>query len=120
MGSFKEWTRRTQDPRVQLEFEQRDLAGPRLPPAGLILGVHPGPNLAPDLVIPGHVKSQGNPWRQILENVLGSRAVGGRCIFASFYEHEVEGIRTVRQANGAQVKVCENSYYQTDPMPNFV
>eukprot|EP00928_Gymnodinium_smaydae_P040071 TRINITY_DN27240_c0_g1_i1.p1 TRINITY_DN27240_c0_g1~~TRINITY_DN27240_c0_g1_i1.p1 ORF type:complete len:345 (+),score=28.31 TRINITY_DN27240_c0_g1_i1:59-1036(+) len=114
--TFKEWTKRTQDARICLEFHQRDLVASALPAAGLTLAIHPGPDLAPHLVSQGR---SGNPWRQILENILRSRAPGGQCIFASFYDHEVEGIRTVCSGLGCRVQVAENPYYQTDPMPSY-
>merc|ERR1712151_1003346 len=99
------------DPRVHLEFLQKDLVTSALPPAGLILAVHPGPDLSP--------RNLG-PWRYILENVLNSYARGGRCIFASFYEHEVQGIQMICEALDASVEMRMNPYYQTDPMPYYI
>lgn len=104
--TFREWTRRTQGPCARLDFAPWDLLARPLPPAALTLGVHPGPDLAPWL--------QG-PWQQIIRNVLTSRARGGRCIFASFYEHEVNGIGAVCQEVGARMEVRDNPYYLQDP-----
>jgi len=110
-ATFTEWAKRTQDPRVRLEFSQVDLVSSRLQPAGLTLAVHPGPDLSPRAL---------GPWRYILENVIRSCAPGGLCIFASFYEHEVQGVQMVCEALGVPVEVRVNPYYEADPMPYYI
>eukprot|EP00927_Polykrikos_kofoidii_P072656 TRINITY_DN68756_c0_g1_i1.p1 TRINITY_DN68756_c0_g1~~TRINITY_DN68756_c0_g1_i1.p1 ORF type:complete len:266 (-),score=48.82 TRINITY_DN68756_c0_g1_i1:79-876(-) len=110
-STFREWSRRCLGPQVMLDFEAKDLCAEKLPPTGLILGIHPGPDLSPS-----HVNG---PWRHVVTNILSSLAPGGRCVFACFYKHEVEGVKMICAGVGARVSVMENPFYLVSPMPTY-
>merc|ERR1712196_519150 len=79
-------------------------------PAGLVLAVRPGPDLSP---------GKTNAWQQIIPNVLRSCTEGGLCVFASFYEHEVQAIEQICLGHGRRVDIRENPFYLTDPEPVY-
>eukprot|EP00445_Apocalathium_hangoei_P042477 CAMPEP_0203971680 /NCGR_PEP_ID=MMETSP0359-20131031/98601_1 /ASSEMBLY_ACC=CAM_ASM_000338 /TAXON_ID=268821 /ORGANISM="Scrippsiella Hangoei, Strain SHTV-5" /LENGTH=600 /DNA_ID=CAMNT_0050909665 /DNA_START=44 /DNA_END=1846 /DNA_ORIENTATION=- len=102
-SAWEAWTRHTYaDGRVMLELQQRDLEKEQLPQCGLILGLHPE-------------VTNGGPWPAIIGNVLRSRVVGGRAIFATFYRLEAEETVKVCSSFGAACEILENPYYAGQP-----
>jgi len=102
---WEAWTRHVYgDRRVTLELRQQDLEKEHLPQSGLILGLHPE-------------VTKGGPWHTIIRNILRSRAVGGRAVFANFYEFEAEETAKVCRSCGAVCEIVENPYYAGKP-PN--
>merc|ERR1712110_890455 len=65
-ATFMEWRQREMDPMIELYLDERDLEAFTLPPAALIIGVHPGPDL------------EEKCWNRILQNILRSLLPGGR------------------------------------------
>uniref|UniRef100_A0A7S4VP40 Uncharacterized protein n=1 Tax=Alexandrium monilatum TaxID=311494 RepID=A0A7S4VP40_9DINO len=102
---WEAWTAHALGPRVRLELRHRDLAAEALPAAGLILGVHP--------LVSG-VGAEA-VWRRILANVLQARVPGGRCIFATFYDHEAQKVQRMCLELGSQSEIVENPFYQGYP-----
>jgi len=100
--AWEAWAAHALGPEVRLELRQRDLAMEPLPPAGLILAVHPE-------------VTKGGPWQSILSNVLQSRVAGGQCVFATFYSMEAQETVKLCQGLGARCEVRENPYYAGQP-----
>lgn len=109
-ATMTEWARRAHDSKVRLQLEQCDLQAQGLPPAGLVIAIHPGPYINP--VDPG-------PWLQIISNVLRSCICGGRCIFACFFVEEAEAVKMICERLGVHAEVAESPYYQVDPLPLY-
>lgn len=100
--TMQEWVSRNLGPSVQLSFAEQDLAQASLPPAGLILAVHPRATLF-------------GPWYSILGNVLASRLPGARCVIATFFEVEALAVQEICRSLGARVDIRENPYYAGRP-----
>ncbi|CAJ1448633.1 unnamed protein product [Effrenium voratum] len=100
--AWEQWAQRSFEGRVSLELRQQDLVVQQQAPAGLTLACHPE-------------VTNGGPWLPILRHVLRSRALHGRCVFATFYRHEAEALEQaaaeICRAEGAAVEIRENPFY---------
>jgi len=124
--AWREWATQTFGDRVRLAFQRQDLCSDPLPPADLILGVHPavleaiarcsGPGqAASDPGVMVEVKPDG-PWHDILVNVLRAREVGSLCMFATFYLSEARAVEAILQGLGVASEIRENPHYVGAPV----
>lgn len=91
-------------PNMSLHIRCADLAKESMPPAALILGIHP------------EAANEG-PWQQIITNIVRGIVPGGLCVFATFFEFESETVVQMCANVGAKAEVFANPYYDNHPCP---
>merc|ERR1712232_1437051 len=93
-------------PQIRLRMCVRDLAITALPIAGLTLAIHPE-------------VTKGGCWFPIVGSVI--RSNGGLCVFATFYEEEMQTVLNMVDmyaVEDTEVEVLENPYYMTATKEN--
>lgn len=100
---YEEWTAHTFNQQIRLQIRQQDLATEALLTGayGFVLGVHP--------LVAG-INCDG-PWRLIIANVMRSCRPGARCIFATFYQSEVDKLQGMLKDIGYKCEVRESPHY---------
>merc|ERR1711933_129407 len=104
-GLAQKWCSKVH-PQIELNICVRDLSEDPLPMAGLTIGIHPE-------------VTKGGYWFPIIGSLVKS-TIGGLCLFATFYEDEMQTIINMinmYKSENSKVEVINNPYYDVHPTP---